>query len=368
MKFPIAVAMFLRSLTCLALTTVAVTAAEPWTPAQLTTALWLDAADASTITVDENDRVSQWDDKSGNDRDVTQSRADRRPVYSAAGWSGGFPELQFASYGAQKDTLGRDVSADGISGSAYTLFVVVNAESEDNEEWIHTAYTTQTHPAPGSENRHQINNTGVTVRSDSSNGGTTSGTYVAGEQILQFTLADGASEVLRNGVQIAGDGGTYTPYALSGDYTINGRNSRDGHAGMTGSVVEWIYLTENPSIADRQLVEGYLAWKWGLVDGLPVDHPYKTNGSIFIGTTVPFAITAFDYDPDDDSVTLTWNSNPGEKYAVRFTTDLGGWGSDLEDGVDADAGDLTTETFPLAPSGLTGAQRVYFRIELQPAG
>ena len=66
-------------------------------------------------------------------------------------------------------------------------------------------------------------------------------------------------------------------------------------------------------------------------------------------------------------MTLTWDSNHGEKYAVRFTTDLGDWGGDLDDGVDAGAGDTTTETFPIGDAQLTGAKRVYFRVELLPA-
>jgi hypothetical protein len=28
---------------------------------------------------------------------------------------------------------------------------------------------------------------------------------------------------------------------------------------------------------NRQKLEGYLAWKWGMVPNLPVDHPYKTS-------------------------------------------------------------------------------------------
>ena len=257
---------------CLALAATA--NAALWTPAEITTAMWLDAADISTIAVDGSDRVTQWDDKSGNDYHVTQGNSNRRPTYNATGWGGSLPELQLASYGAQKDTLGRNLTAGDISGSAYTLFVVLNAQSEDNEEWIHNSYTTQSHPAPGSEHRHQVNNGGVRVRADSSNGGTTTGTYMAGQQILQFTLESTSSEIRRNGAQIATTSGTFTPYDLEGDFTVNGRNSGDGHAGMTGSVAEWIYLAENPSTADRELIEGYLSWKWGLQANLPGGHTY----------------------------------------------------------------------------------------------
>jgi hypothetical protein len=53
-----------------------------WTPAQLTTALWLDAADASTITLN-GATVSQWNDKSGNARNAVQATTAYQPLYVA---------------------------------------------------------------------------------------------------------------------------------------------------------------------------------------------------------------------------------------------------------------------------------------------
>ena len=43
----------------------------PWTPADITTSLWLDASDATTIT-ESAGAVSKWDDKSGNSNDSVQ--------------------------------------------------------------------------------------------------------------------------------------------------------------------------------------------------------------------------------------------------------------------------------------------------------
>jgi hypothetical protein len=59
--------------------------AGPWTPADLgaSLALWLDAADASTITLN-GSNVSQWDDKSGNDRHASQATASFQPLYQAS--------------------------------------------------------------------------------------------------------------------------------------------------------------------------------------------------------------------------------------------------------------------------------------------
>jgi hypothetical protein len=45
-------------------------------------ALWLDASDSSTITLDGSNNVSQWSDKSGNTRHATQATAGSRPGYA----------------------------------------------------------------------------------------------------------------------------------------------------------------------------------------------------------------------------------------------------------------------------------------------
>jgi len=82
-----------------------------------------------------------------------------------------------------------------------------------------------------------------------------------------------------------------------------------------------------------------------------------------VGPAAPFAITKIDYAPGDNMVTLTWNSREGEKYAVKFSKDMTSWGEDLDDDVDADAGDTTTKSYDLTTAGLAGAGRVYFRVE-----
>ena len=54
--------------------------ASPWSPAEITTSVWLDAADASTITADGNG-ISQWDDKSGNDHHAVQTNNSYKPAH-----------------------------------------------------------------------------------------------------------------------------------------------------------------------------------------------------------------------------------------------------------------------------------------------
>jgi hypothetical protein len=80
----------------------------------------------------------------------------------------------------------------------------------------------------------------------------------------------------------------------------------------------------------------------------------------------PFTIREIVYSPGDDMITLTWDSREGEKFAVRFSRDMKNWDADLDDGIDAAAGETTTtKTFDLALADLVGVERVFFRVERQ---
>ena len=75
-----------------------------------------------------------------------------------------------------------------------------------------------------------------------------------------------------------------------------------------------------------------------------------------------FAITEIDYAPVEDTVTLTWRSREGQNFVVRYSTDLTSWELDLDDGVEADAGETTTRTFDVGGLATEG-EKLYFRVE-----
>ena len=86
------------------------------------------------------------------------------------------------------------------------------------------------------------------------------------------------------------------------------------------------------------------------------------------GAAQDFAITMINYSAEEEILTLTWDSQPGETYVVKYTTDLIDWGADLEDGIPAGIGETTTATFELA--GFVGGQEnepraYFFRVEKQ---
>lgn len=69
-------------------------AAPAWTPADITTYLWIDPSDLSTLYQDSagstavtasGDPVGKVSDKSGSSRHITQSTSDKRPAYNVSG-------------------------------------------------------------------------------------------------------------------------------------------------------------------------------------------------------------------------------------------------------------------------------------------
>ena len=66
----------------------------------------------------------------------------------------------------------------------------------------------------------------------------------------------------------------------SGNFAItyycigNNPNTGDGNGPMTGYISEIVVYNTCLSITDRQKMEGYLSWKWGLQNNLPTSHPY----------------------------------------------------------------------------------------------
>lgn len=59
---------------------------------------------------------------------------------------------------------------------------------------------------------------------------------------------------------------------------IGGANGTYSGQPWTGDIGEIVIYNSYLSDANRQTIEGYLAWKWGLQSQLPANHPYK-NGA-----------------------------------------------------------------------------------------
>ena len=82
-----------------------------------------------------------------------------------------------------------------------------------------------------------------------------------------------------------------------------------------------------------------------------------------------FAITAIDYDPDADTVTLTWRSRPNTTYKAFASPDLSDWSNELADSLgineddNPDDGNHITVTFDLGDAQIEDEADLFFRIQ-----
>jgi len=247
-----------------------------WTPAQLPgLALWLDAADASTITLN-GSTVSQWNDKSGNGRNASQATAANQPTYSATGLNG-------------KGTLSFDGTNDSMTilGGSIPLHTALSGNNNHSATMLIFPERTSNlpvlfHSPPGSGGYHflfelnspgfywiysstgpqRVYNSGFTVNTTSfftanKINATAGDLYLNGAMQSSFAGNFGATPTLSSAF-------------LLGSYSTPSFNYK-------GKFGEIIFTEFSLSTTDRERLEGYLAWKWGLETSLPTGHPFRNT-------------------------------------------------------------------------------------------
>ena len=216
-----------------------------WTPAAISTSLWLDAGDKSTVFSDAgttlaspSDLVYQWNDKSGNNKHAIQGTSAARPSYSQS-LLNNKQTIEFST-----KTL-RITNIDRPSFAAMVIQRQVNGQDiaqVTNAGDAHRGLLSNNAPAFAMFSVHNVNG-----GSDANN---------ANAAVVTPSLVSVNTPTTTGNVII--DLGLGTP---SSSYLV-------------GFIAELFFY--NVSIS-RFIVEGYLAHKWGLTGNLPSTHPYKVT-------------------------------------------------------------------------------------------
>jgi len=243
-----------------------------WDPSLISTALWLDAADSSTITQSSN-LITQWNDKSGNARNATATGG-ARPAYTANALNSkavvtfdGSDYLQLTHQWAN---------------TAFSLFVVASRTytvaypgllAEQNgtaSGYLSLGFNIATGPGNSQIAIHRIGL--ATAASDLVSGNNT-------PRIIGYT-SNGISSgnvIVTPYMDATAGGANLTLSSLSTNTSSIIGAAKTGTADFfTGYLAEMVLLSSNVATNVRQQIEGYLAHKWGLTANLPADHPYKT--------------------------------------------------------------------------------------------
>jgi hypothetical protein len=249
--------------------------------------LWLDASDASTITIATG--VSQWNDKSGNGRNFSQGTGSFQPARITAGQNG-------------RNTIRADGIDDRlqciIPGTLGMLNNVAGATLFAVRKWV-------TSPATNSALLSIMAGDVDTLTRANLSGGQIANKAIAGGrredansfQYVQSSASIGAGFDLQCGAfdyansdlnqyingTVDGSSTSFqtdgnTSATNSGHYTMFAsflKNDTNANALGNVEIGELLVFPSLLSALNRQTIEGYLAHKWGLASSLPSTHPYR---------------------------------------------------------------------------------------------
>jgi hypothetical protein len=245
--------------------------------------LWLDAADTTTLTG--ATAVSQWADKSGRSNNVSQATVSQQPVRYTT--SNGLTGLSFTqATGGTADTGGqwfRGTFGTAITNNTMSIFTVasMNSATQNYGRIVSLSATASNDYIGGAGGANISRNVGTNAIWMQANGVTSDpgGSITLATPFIADSIFDGTTQyAVINGTQL----GTRA-------FTANFNIARSGigfqaYQGVTttsdrwdGAINEVVAYNRALSTDDRQTVEGYLAWKWGLQGNLPAAHPYKNN-------------------------------------------------------------------------------------------
>lgn len=246
-----------------------------WTPNLFKPAIWLDASDSSTITLS-GSNVTSWNDKSGNARNLTQTTPAQQPTYQATGLN-------------SRPTMSFDGINDSLNNASYqpvgavSVFIVFR-RSQSKGTLINiqrsggvfevtgkfdSSYRSITFTAAGNINPafgFNISGDGVDqniILGIQHNGATNTSSNFTGH-------VNGTTQTITTSGAVG--------YVSEIGFSIGGRPIQNIlSAYFSGQISEIVFLNSTLSTTNRQIIEGYLAWKWGLQNLLIATHPFANR-------------------------------------------------------------------------------------------
>jgi hypothetical protein len=284
--------------------------------------LWLDGADASTVTLTAS-KVTQWNDKSGNGYNFTQSTSGNQPTYSTSSLN----SLNTITFTASNSTYLLGTASTNFIGtnslSMYGVFKTNDANS-GSSVFAKSLYGGAAgrilygYRDPGTPGFIVFANSGGIAHDIPD-------TYTPGAWRIAGFVSD------RSGwTNITYQNGTITATKTSGaDTTTNltnafpmlvgaynnssgGANPPQADRYLDGAVGELIIFNNALTTSQRQQVEGYLAHKWGLTLYLPVISPLSIPGcQLWLDGTDPAGNGVI---PSNGDTVSTWVDKSGNGY------------------------------------------------------
>ena len=242
--------------------------------------LWLRADDG--VTKDGSNFVSSWGDQAplNGTNDATQGTASSQPLWvdnqlnghAVIRFDGTNDLLANTSYTHGTDSLSLFLVAkrNGVYGGAYHNIFIQNATPGSPATNFQQIYATDSNQLRNNYSAALDINT-TTVLSDT-------------DFMILNSNKDNAGGGNNSFYINAASGGTSTGnQALANNFFIGSWNGND----FNGDIAEVIMYNSPVSESDRQLIEGSLAWKYGLEASLPVSHPFANINPNLTAAPIP---------------------------------------------------------------------------------
>ena len=284
--------------------------------------MWLDAADATTFTISSGSNVSTWSDKSGSSSSLSNTTAN--PPYFTT--YNGYPTVSFrGSLSSTSNVLSNPTFS--IAPANISIFIITQA-LQNGGSYIHPGILTIfPNPLSGVDYRDGLTITGgnaASSRFDVYGGsGTITGIDYSGSGLTPrgvYSVVN-TSNVLygyANGTQWGTNTFTFNTTNVGialGMRHLGSLTAQGGASAFDGNISEVIIYNTALTTTQRQQVEGYLAWKWGLQASLPpFAGPLSLSGcSLWLDAADSTTITG--------TTTVTaWTDKSGKGNNAAFDT------------------------------------------------
>lgn len=301
--------------------------------------LWLDAADSASLNLS-GTSVTRWNDKSGNRNDFVQLSGFSLPSVSTNAINS-LPCLSFTGNNIMNNSSNQILTNSSFvlnsSAAGYSIFTVTrqnaSAPSYTGYNYILSAYGGGTGAGlfygtiEITKYFLTANGTAGPIYGFNDLTANTPNTLMTTNQLTSISVIGSTLTPYLNGTAMGTKTGTVI--SLTGLSIGNAYAPGQTFTGQTwgGVIGEILIFNANITTQQRQQIEGYLAWKWGLQSSLPADHPYKSSPLpplVNVPTTLPVIVSA-NWIPTRFSGIQLWLDAADSATITTSGTTITGW-------------------------------------------
>lgn len=242
------------------------TQVSTWEPSKVPNMYcWLDSVDNDTLFRNNSNKVVMWSDKSSNSFSFLQTTASRQPTSNITGvaFDGG-------------DVLESDdvaFAAASNSGANHSIFIVSRSDSTGPRTILASQDSNKLNIGSGTSSS---DNNAVVNYGDGSNWNSTAAvspaTSMSFKNMLSIVNKGSSTNVYVNGASKNDINGTMDSFT---GLRVGASNSTGTQNPWSGELMEIVIFNVRLHDTQREMIEGYLAHKWGLNSSLPSSHAYK---------------------------------------------------------------------------------------------